>query len=49
MAPQYNAFRAHRREAGYSEEDLKESYGFLLFDNIAEVKAQTHTHTCMPR
>ncbi|KAI9519779.1 hypothetical protein NQZ68_025918 [Dissostichus eleginoides] len=30
----YYAFRAKRREVGYSEEDLKESYGFLLFDDV---------------
>lgn len=35
---QYNAFRAKRREIGYSEEDLKESYGFLLFDDVNKVK-----------
>ncbi|XP_034032038.1 uncharacterized protein tasor2 isoform X2 [Thalassophryne amazonica] len=29
----YNAFRAKKREDGYSEEELKESYGFLLFDD----------------
>lgn len=35
---QYYAFRAKRREAGYSEDDLKENYGFLLFDDVNKVK-----------
>lgn len=34
---QYIDFRAKRREAGYSEEDLKESFGFLLFDDANKV------------
>ncbi|XP_044050552.1 uncharacterized protein tasor2 isoform X2 [Siniperca chuatsi] len=34
LEEKYNAFRAKRREVGYSEEDLKESYGFLLFDDV---------------
>ncbi|KAI4825737.1 hypothetical protein KUCAC02_021407, partial [Chaenocephalus aceratus] len=34
LEEKYYAFRAKRREVGYSEEDLKESYGFLLFDNV---------------
>uniref|UniRef100_UPI0037E81E95 protein TASOR 2 isoform X2 n=1 Tax=Semicossyphus pulcher TaxID=241346 RepID=UPI0037E81E95 len=34
LEEKYNAFRAKRREAGYSEEDLKESYGFLLFEDV---------------
>ncbi|XP_030586391.1 uncharacterized protein tasor2 isoform X2 [Archocentrus centrarchus] len=39
----YNAFRAKRREAGYSEEDLEESYGFLLFDDINKANALGET------
>ncbi|XP_074533371.1 uncharacterized protein tasor2 [Halichoeres trimaculatus] len=30
----YNAFRAKKKAAGYSEEDLRESFGFLLFDDV---------------
>ena len=37
---QYNAFRAKRREVGYSEEDLKETYGFLLFDDVNKVQTK---------
>uniref|UniRef100_A0A8C4NZD9 DUF3715 domain-containing protein n=1 Tax=Dicentrarchus labrax TaxID=13489 RepID=A0A8C4NZD9_DICLA len=39
----YNAFRARRREEGYSEEDLKESYGFLLFDDVNKANALGET------
>lgn len=35
---QYNAFREKKRELGYTDEDLKESFGFLLFSNINEVR-----------
>lgn len=35
---QYEDFRAKKREVGYAEEDLKESYGFLLFDSTSKVK-----------
>lgn len=35
---QYNAFRAKRREIGYTEEELKETYGFLLFDDLTKVQ-----------
>ncbi|XP_056455487.1 uncharacterized protein tasor2 isoform X1 [Gadus chalcogrammus] len=34
LQEKYKAFRANRREAGYSEEELREGYGFLLFDDI---------------
>ncbi|KAM9376857.1 uncharacterized protein tasor2 isoform 2-T2 [Pholidichthys leucotaenia] len=34
LEKKYNAFRTKRREVGYSEEDLNESFGFLLFDDI---------------
>ncbi|XP_034001816.1 uncharacterized protein tasor2 isoform X2 [Trematomus bernacchii] len=34
LEEKYSAFRAKRREVGYSEEELKESYGFLLFDDV---------------
>ncbi|XP_034541270.1 uncharacterized protein tasor2 [Notolabrus celidotus] len=36
LEKKYNAFRAKRKAAGYSEEDLKESYGFLLFDDVSK-------------
>ncbi|XP_037308180.2 uncharacterized protein tasor2 isoform X2 [Pungitius pungitius] len=39
----YNAFREKKREAGYSEEELKESYGFLLFDDIHKANAVVQT------
>lgn len=39
----YNAFRTKRREAGYSEEDLEESYGFLLFDDVNKANALGET------
>uniref|UniRef100_A0A3Q2ZP21 Uncharacterized LOC108230070 n=1 Tax=Kryptolebias marmoratus TaxID=37003 RepID=A0A3Q2ZP21_KRYMA len=29
----YDAFRARRKNAGYSDHDLEESFGFLLFDD----------------
>ena len=35
---QYEAFRTGRRGMGYSEEELEESYGFLLFDDKNKVK-----------
>ncbi|XP_056138578.1 uncharacterized protein tasor2 [Lampris incognitus] len=34
---QYDDFRAKRKGMGYSEEDLKESYGFLFFDDADKV------------
>lgn len=34
---QYSAFRAEKRENGYSEEELKESFGFLLLDDKSRV------------
>ncbi len=40
---QYNTFQAKRREVGYSEEDLKESYGFLLFDDVNKVTHDKNT------
>lgn len=42
---QYNAFRAKRRDAGYSDEDLEESYGFLLFDDVNKVQTGGHRHS----
>ncbi|KAG7523401.1 hypothetical protein JOB18_045886 [Solea senegalensis] len=39
LEEKYNAFRAKRRQEGYSEEDLKESYGFLLFDDVNKAHA----------
>lgn len=35
---QYNAFRVKKRELGYTDKDLKESYGFLLFSDINKVR-----------
>uniref|UniRef100_A0A3Q3WTS7 Uncharacterized protein n=1 Tax=Mola mola TaxID=94237 RepID=A0A3Q3WTS7_MOLML len=43
LEEKYNAFRAKRRETGYSEEDLKESFGFLLFDDINKANALGET------
>uniref|UniRef100_A0A3Q1EWU0 Uncharacterized LOC110960338 n=1 Tax=Acanthochromis polyacanthus TaxID=80966 RepID=A0A3Q1EWU0_9TELE len=39
LEEKYNALRAKRKEAGYSEDDLKESYGFLLFDDATKANA----------
>ncbi|CAL8261380.1 unnamed protein product [Merluccius merluccius] len=36
LQEKYDAFRANRREAGFSQEELKEGYGFLLFDDISK-------------
>ncbi|XP_055795408.1 uncharacterized protein LOC129866654 isoform X2 [Salvelinus fontinalis] len=33
LQDRYEAFRTERRGMGYSEEELEESYGFLLFDD----------------
>uniref|UniRef100_UPI003AAE60D2 uncharacterized protein tasor2 isoform X1 n=1 Tax=Centroberyx gerrardi TaxID=166262 RepID=UPI003AAE60D2 len=43
LEEQYKTYRAKRRDAGYSSEDLKESYGFLLFDdaNKANILGET--------
>ncbi|XP_023283530.1 protein FAM208B [Seriola lalandi dorsalis] len=43
LEEKYDAFRAKRREAGYSEEDLKETYGFLLFDDVNKAHAVRET------
>ncbi|XP_068579122.1 protein TASOR 2 isoform X2 [Cebidichthys violaceus] len=43
LEEKYNAFREKRREVGYSEEDLKESYGFLLFEDINQANALSET------
>eukprot|EP00064_Thunnus_orientalis_P017653 superscaffoldBa00003811_g17738 len=43
LEEKYNAFRAKRREIGYSEEDLEENYGFLLFDDINKANALGET------
>ncbi|XP_039990013.1 uncharacterized protein tasor2 isoform X2 [Xiphias gladius] len=43
LEEKYNAFRAKRREGGYSEEDLKETYGFLLFDDVNKAHALGET------
>uniref|UniRef100_A0A096MD55 Transcription activation suppressor family member 2 n=1 Tax=Poecilia formosa TaxID=48698 RepID=A0A096MD55_POEFO len=39
----YNAFRARKTKAGYSEDDLKETYGFLLFDDSSKANALGQT------
>ncbi|XP_054475164.1 uncharacterized protein tasor2 isoform X2 [Anoplopoma fimbria] len=43
LEEKYHAFREKRREVGYSEEDLKESYGFLLFDDFNKANALGET------
>ncbi|XP_056272740.1 uncharacterized protein tasor2 isoform X2 [Pseudoliparis swirei] len=43
LEEKYNAFREKRREVGYSEEDLKESYGFLLFEDTNQANALSET------
>ncbi|KAM8751226.1 uncharacterized protein tasor2 isoform 2-T2 [Acanthopagrus schlegelii] len=43
LEEKYNAFREKRKEEGYSEEDLKESYGFLLFDDVNKAHALGET------
>ncbi|XP_040019565.2 uncharacterized protein tasor2 isoform X2 [Gasterosteus aculeatus] len=43
LEEKYNAFRKKRKEVGYSEEELKESYGFLLFDDIHKANALGQT------
>ncbi|XP_029290247.1 uncharacterized protein tasor2 isoform X2 [Cottoperca gobio] len=43
LEEKYNAFRANRRDVGYSEEDLEESYGFLLFDDVNKANALGET------
>ncbi|XP_075945458.1 uncharacterized protein tasor2 isoform X2 [Anarhichas minor] len=43
LEEKYNAFREKRRNVGYSEEELKESYGFLLFEDINQANALSET------
>ncbi|XP_068458450.1 protein TASOR 2 isoform X2 [Clinocottus analis] len=43
LEEKYNAFREKRREVGYSEEDLKESYGFLLFEDTNQANSLRET------
>ncbi|KAM6925711.1 uncharacterized protein tasor2 isoform 2-T2 [Lycodopsis pacificus] len=43
LEEKYNAFREKRRKVGYSEEELKESYGFLLFEDINQANALSET------
>ncbi|TRY82425.1 hypothetical protein DNTS_007879, partial [Danionella cerebrum] len=33
LEKRYAAFRSEKREKGYSEQELEESFGFLLFDD----------------
>ncbi|XP_061533043.1 protein TASOR-like [Phycodurus eques] len=52
LKQKYAAFRAKRRQAGYSEQDLEETYGFLLFNDVTKANAfgqtgvLTGTSTC---
>ncbi|XP_013125988.1 uncharacterized protein tasor2 isoform X1 [Oreochromis niloticus] len=43
LEEKYNTFRAKRRDVGYSDEDLEESYGFLLFDDVNKANALRET------
>ncbi|KAF7669856.1 hypothetical protein LDENG_00128690 [Lucifuga dentata] len=43
LEEKYNSFRAKRKEVGYSEEELKECYGFLLFDDADKVNTLGET------
>ncbi|XP_077373836.1 uncharacterized protein tasor2 isoform X2 [Festucalex cinctus] len=43
LQQKYAAFRAKRKQAGYSEDDLEETYGFLLFHDINEANALGQT------
>ncbi|KAM4573056.1 uncharacterized protein tasor2 isoform 2-T2 [Odontesthes bonariensis] len=43
LEKKYNAFREKKRNAGYSENELEESYGFLLFDDINKANALGET------
>ncbi|XP_070829311.1 protein TASOR 2 [Chaetodon trifascialis] len=43
LEKKYKDFRAKRRELGYSEEELKESYGFLLFEDVIKANALGET------
>lgn len=36
---QYAAFRSEKREKGYSEQELEESFGFLLLDDANRVRS----------
>uniref|UniRef100_A0A8C7YG35 DUF3715 domain-containing protein n=1 Tax=Oryzias sinensis TaxID=183150 RepID=A0A8C7YG35_9TELE len=43
LEEKYNAFRTSRKNAGYTEDELKESYGFLLFDDSSKANALGET------
>ncbi|XP_077423714.1 uncharacterized protein tasor2 isoform X2 [Vanacampus margaritifer] len=43
LQQKYAAFRAKRKQAGYSEDDLEETYGFLLFNDINKAHALGQT------
>ncbi|KAM9816027.1 uncharacterized protein tasor2 isoform X2 [Syngnathus typhle] len=43
LSQKYAAFRAKRKQAGYSEEDLEETYGFLLLDDLHKANALGQT------
>ncbi|XP_015819489.1 protein TASOR 2 isoform X2 [Nothobranchius furzeri] len=43
LEQKYDSFRANRKNAGYSEDDLKESYGFLLFEDDTKANALGET------
>ncbi|KAK7136215.1 hypothetical protein R3I94_014762 [Phoxinus phoxinus] len=38
LQKQYDAFRSEKREKGYSEQELKESFGFLLLDDASRAR-----------
>lgn len=43
LEDKYEAFRTRKRNAGYSEDDLKETYGFLLFDDSSKANSLGET------
>ncbi|XP_061780610.1 uncharacterized protein tasor2 [Nerophis lumbriciformis] len=43
LEKKYAAFRAKKKQAGYTEEDLEETYGFMLFDDIDKANALGQT------
>ena len=52
FSSQYEAFRAKKKAEGYTKEELKESYGFVLFDDknkankLGETGVVTGNGTC---
>nr|XP_015207798.1 PREDICTED: protein FAM208B isoform X1 [Lepisosteus oculatus] len=43
LLEKYDACRTEKKEQGYKDEELKESFGFLLFDNENEAKLLSKT------